>query len=420
MISTLDISSVTDRLIAYLDNAVNVWPGWIDNGGSVARFTVFVTGSMPETVRNLGDCQMTFYLFHLTPEPGTRNMPLTGTRAQPNQTQAFGLTMFYLLTAFAKDSSIKEQQAMSIAIKALHERGTFVDPVSGFTFTVTMESEKDDAANRRWQSFSAPFRLSAMYRIGVTFLTPAGLSPAPAAPPTRIGLSTGPTALPFARAGALTATASEVNFTPLNPQPTDTLVHHYSPAIVSPNASFSVFGSGLDQPTAARLYLLDAALVETEVTPWKNPALQQTASRFIARLPNGIGALPGASPLPGVYQIRLGSSTAAGDALNYRSNAVPLLIAAQTAAPQLWNPVAGVFSFNGLGFIDGATELYLDTIGLTALPLGAAPGAGEFSIAAGLNSIRFRPPAVIAPGTYFVRLRVRGVEGPAVGRIILP
>src|SRR5262245_36900046 len=133
MISTLDISSVTDRLIAYLDNAVNVWPGWIDNGGSVARFTVFVTGSMPETVRNLGDCQMTFYLFHLTPEPGTRNMPLTGTRAQPNQTQAFGLTMFYLLTAFAKDSSIKEQQAMSIAIKALHERGTFVDPVSGFT-----------------------------------------------------------------------------------------------------------------------------------------------------------------------------------------------------------------------------------------------------------------------------------------------
>ena len=85
-----------------------------------------------------------------------------------------------------------------------------------------------------------------------------------------------------------------------------------------------------------------------------------------------------------------------------------------------WNPVAGVFSFNGVGFVAGATELYLDTIPLTALALGALPGAGEFSIAVALTSISFRPPPPIAPGTYFVRLRVNGVEGPAVGRIVLP
>lgn len=421
MISTLDISSVTDRLIAYLDNAVNVWPGWVDNGGPVPRFTIVVSANMPETVRNQGECQMTMYLFHLVPEPGVRNPPLTGPRAQPNQTQAFGLTLFYLLSSFAKDSSIKEQQSMSIALKALHERATFVDPLDGFTFTVTIEPEKDDAANRRWQSFSTPFRLSAMYRVGVTFLTPAGQPPAPAAPPNRIGLSTGPTALPFARAGALTATASEADFTPLAPQPTDTIVHHYSPAVVSANGTFAVFGSGLDQTTAKRVFLLDSNMVESEVTAWKTAAPQQTASRFVAKLPNSIGALPGASPTPGVYQIRVGSSIALGDAANYRSNAVPVLIAAQAGPePAPWNSVGGEFTFNGLGFVDGATELLLDTVALTARPLNAAPAAGEFSINGALNAIRFRPPAGLAAGTYFVRLRVRGVEGPAVGRIVLP
>ena len=421
MISTLDISSVTDRLIAHLDNSVNVWPGWVDNGGSVDRFGIQVSGQMPETVRNQGDCQLTIYLFHLIPDPSTRNSVLTGTRVQPNATQAFGMTLYYLLSSFARDSAIKEQQSMSIALKAIHERSTFVDPIDGFTFTLTIESEKDDAANRRWQSFSTPFRLSVMLRVAVTFLTPAGQPAAPAAPPSRIGLSTGPTALPFATAGALTATASEVDFTPLLPQPTDTIVHHYSPAVVSPNGQFAVFGAGLDQPTSARLYLLDANQVETEVTPWKLPAPQQTASRFVAKLPNGIGALPGASPAPGVYQIRVGSSIAAGDARNYRSNAVPVMIAAQAGpVPSPWNPLANVFSFNALGLVAGATEVYLDTVELNPLPLGSAPGIGEFSIAAALTSIRFRPPAGITPGTYFVRLRVRGVEGPAVGRVVIP
>ena len=49
MMSTLDISSVTDRLIAHLDNSVNVWPRMIDNGGTINRFGINVSGQMPET-----------------------------------------------------------------------------------------------------------------------------------------------------------------------------------------------------------------------------------------------------------------------------------------------------------------------------------------------------------------------------------
>ncbi|SRR6266568_3495704 len=417
MISTLDISSVTDRLVDYLTTSVGNWPGWTANGGSVPPFNIEITGRMPETVRNAGGCQVNVYLFHLNAEPATRNTPLTGTVPQPNRSQALGLTLFYLLTAFARDNVTQEQQAMSIAVKALHERGTYVDPADGFTFTITLEAEKADEANRRWQSYSTAFRLSAVYRVSVAFLSPTAIPGAPAAPPQRIGLSLAPIALPFAGAGALTSTASRVDFAPLHPVPGDTVVYDYSPAVVGPGGSFSAFGAGLDQPTAQRLYLVDQAGAEQEVTAWKAPPARNTASRVVATLPAAVGAIPANSPVAGMYQLRVGSAVASGDAKDYRSNSVPLLVSARIDPPaQPWNPVAGVFWFTGAGFVAGATELLLDTVALRA---GVAPLAqGDFQIVG--NTIGFRPPTGIPAGEHFVRVRVRGVEGPPVGRITLP
>jgi hypothetical protein len=417
MISTLDISSVTDRLVAYLNTSVTNWPGWTTNGGSVGPFTIEVSGKMPETVRTLGHCQMTMYLFHVNAEAATRNTPLTGTVAQPNKTQAFGLTLYYLLTAYTKDNALQEQQALSIAIKAFHERGTYIDPADGFTFTITLDAEKPDEANRRWQSYTTAFRLSVVYRVSVVFLSPTALIAIPAAPPQRIGLSLAPMALPFAGAGALTSTASRVDLLPLHPHPGDTIVYDYSPAVVAPGGSFAAFGGGLDQPTAARLYLIDSLGLETEVTAWKAPAAQNTASRVVATLPAAVGAMPAASPVPGVYQLRVGSDTTAGDAKTYRSNSVPVLISAQVNSPAVpWHSAAGIFSFTGAGFAAASTELLLDTVGLRNV--GAAPNPGEFQVAG--NTINFQPSAQMSPGTYFVRLRVNGVEGPPVGQVTLP
>ena len=418
MISTIDLSSVTDRIIQILDDAVTTWPGWIDNGGTVARFTIQNSSMMPETVRASGDCQVTFYLFHAQPDPFVRNAPPTGNVAQRNTSQPFGLTLYYLLSAYAKGSSTQEQQALSIAFRALHERATYHDPIDAFTFTITHEAEKAEDANRRWQSFTAPFRLSTVYRVGAVFITPTVVSPKPAAPPSRIGLSLAPAALPFSTAGALTATASRVDLSPLNPQPTDPIHYDYTPAVVRPGERFATFGTGLDATTSQRLYLIDAAMAEFEITPWRAPAAQQTASRLVATLPATIGPLPGNSPQPGLYQLRVGSSIAAGDGRDYRSNATPISIAARTNAPPLpWN--GPPFSFTGAGFLAGETELYLDTLKLTQTG-GAAPGDGEFSMNAAGTSITFSPPAGALPGPYYVRLRVRGVEGPAVGRIVLP
>lgn len=415
MISTLDLSSVTERLRGLLETAVQNSPLFVPNGGPVAPFPIEVSGSMPESVRNRGQCQLTMYLFHLQAEPFTRNMPLTGSAAQPNTRQALGLTLYYLLSAFSKDRPEEEQQAMSIAIKALHERGTFVDPVDNFTFTVTLEAEKPDEANRRWQSFSTAFRLSSVYRVSVVFLTPQSPPPVTAAPPRRLGLAIAPAPLPFATSGSLVATASRIDFAPFPPSPGDEITFDYSPAIVPPGGTFAVFGSGLSQPTAAQLYLVDASGVERDVTAWKTLAAQNTDARIVATLPAAIGALPGGSPEPGVYLIR------AGDAATARTNSVPLSIAARADAPPTpWLPVAGVFTFTGAGFVDGETEVLLDTIALTAIAPGGNPNPGEFAISIALNNIRFQPPAGIAAGNYFVRVRVRGVEGPPVGRIPLP
>jgi hypothetical protein len=416
MISTLDISSVTDRVVDYLTAAVTAWPGWTTNGGSVAPFNLDVSGKMPETVRNLGGCQLTMYLFHVTADASTRNTPLTGKTAQPNKSQAIGLTLYYLLTAFARDNAIEEQQAMSIAVKALHERGTYVDPGDAFTFTITLDPEKADEANRRWQSYSTPFRLSAVYRVSVVFLSPTVIPGAPAAPPHRIGLSLAPMALPFAGAGALISTASRVDFAPLIPAPGDTIVYDYSPAVVAAGGTFATFGAGLAQPTAARLFLIDSLHAETEVTAWKTAPARNTASRVELRLPATVGAMPANAPVPGIYQLRVGSSIALGDAQNYRSNSVPLLVSAFVNPPPVpWNPVAGVFSLTGLGFAAGSTELLLDTVPLTSV--AGAPAAGEFQIAG--NTIAFQPPAGMPTGPHFVRLRVHAVEGPPVGRIVL-
>ena len=192
MLSTLDLSSVTNRLIEVLQTANNTSLLWDVNGGPVAKFTIDITGQMPEQVRNDGDCQLTAYLFHVAVEPYTRNMPLTVQAAQPNRRQALGLSLYYLVSAFAKNAPEQEQQAMSIALKALHERPTYVDPINGFTFTITAEAEKSDEANRRWQAFSTPFRLSTVYRVSVAFLTPQTNPPALAAPPTRLGLTASP------------------------------------------------------------------------------------------------------------------------------------------------------------------------------------------------------------------------------------
>jgi hypothetical protein len=417
MVTTLDLSRISDRLIELLEGAVTSSALWTTNGGTVTPFTLDVNALMPEAARNLGNCQLSMYLFHVSPSTFTRSMPLTSTSAQGNARQPLGLDLFYLLTAFSKDHPEQEQQAMSIAIKALHERSTYIDPSNGLSLTVTLESEKHDEANRRWQSYSTPFRLSTVYRVGVAFLTPRETTPRPAPPPRRIGLAAGTVPMPFALAGSLVSTASSANFEPVPATPDAVIVYDYTPAVVAPGGSFVVFGTGLAQPTTSRFYLIEADGTEREITAWKGSAAQNNESRVVFTLPAAVGGIPANAPAPGVYLMRAGSSVSAGDSENFRTNAVPLTVtAAITPVASPWNAAGGIFTFTGRGFVAGATELLLDTVTLNPAA-GASPNAGEFVVNAAGTSVAFRVPAGIPAGTYFVRVRVRGVEGAPVGRV---
>jgi hypothetical protein len=167
-------------------------------------------------------------------------------------------------------------------------------------------------------------------------------------------------------------------------------------------------GSGNPNPTAKRLYLLQPSAPEQEVTGWIVPDPDPTDPTKTVRLDSRLTLLlPAGAPTPGVYQLRLGSDTGAGDTVTYRSNAVPVSIAAAITAPAVVPPVFTTPSMTiaGTGFVAGQTEVLVGPIALTA---GAA-GAGMFQLS-GTTLIDFQPPAGLAHGLYPVRVRVNHVE----------
>jgi hypothetical protein len=117
-----------------------------------------------------------------------------------------------------------------------------------------------------------------------------------------------------------------------------------------------------------------------------------------------VGAAPANAPVPGVYQLRVG-----GD--GFRTNATPISIAAAilgvTNPPLLTPDAGGRFTFNGVGFLAGKTEVLIDTVAVN--PAAGAPGPGEFQLD-GETTITFRAPANLRPGRYPVRVRVNQVE----------
>jgi hypothetical protein len=420
MLTTLDLSSVTDRLLEILDSAVASSKLWVTNGGNVNQFNIQVSGLMPEAVRERGECQLTTYLFHVDYDPYSRNASIAPPGGQTNRMHPLALDLHYLVTAYAKDQPTQEQQAMSIALKALHERATYRDPADGFAFTITLTAESADDGNRRWQAYSTPFRLSAVCRVGVVYLTPESVTPAPAAPPRRLGLGVGPAPLPYQAGSALVATSTRVDFAPYPALPGDVITYDVTPAIVRPGDSFSLFGTELKTSTAKRLYLIDGAGVETEVTDWIVSA-QTAEARLVVSLPANVGAAPAMCPAPGVYLFAVGSSVAAGDPFDHRSNSVPALLAPSLdAVPSPWLSAAGVYSFTGDGFVSGATQVYFGGVKLTAAADDSVPIPGEFSITASGTKIRFAPPNGFAAGAYPVRVIVNGVDGAVVGTVDLP
>jgi uncharacterized protein DUF4255 len=424
LIGVLDLSIVTDRLIALIDDAVANTALW----GGTAPFTLSVNGSAPESVRADGDggCQLSVYLFHVARDPSQANVPLNGLFQPQNgippngvPQQVFeapffplGLDLYYLLTAYADTSYVYEQQAMSVAMACLQANPIVTTTVSldgqnlVEEFSVTLEVQSEDELSRLWQSTTAAMRLGAVYKVSPVFLTPQG-SEADAAPPMeRIVLTADPVNLPLDPLGDLSGTTLASSY--LLPDAT-TRPYDLAPAVASAGDTIELHGTGLDQPTATRVYLVPSSGPRVEVTAWRTDSPPSKSNARI-ELPNGSGPAPAGTPDPGVYQLGVGSDMGLGDSATHNSRLTPFSIAARVdpGGSSLLTQNGGIFSFTGLSFITGHTEVLLGTVDLTEG--GGPPTQGTFAIGGGGTTIDFAAPTNLASGRYAVRVRVNGIE----------
>lgn len=190
----LDLSIVTALLVKELEDCVAASKLWDENtpaNQNVVKHKPKVTGLAPDLVRQKIDgTYISLYLFHVAPEKSHRNTyPIQNFEARDKDNnvvnslavdqqipqQPLPLTLYYLLSA-QSDNYEYEQQAMSIAMKCLHEHPILVATVPRDKrkqeFTLTIEPESVDEIGRLWQSTSTPLRLSAVYRASVIFLKP--------------------------------------------------------------------------------------------------------------------------------------------------------------------------------------------------------------------------------------------------------
>ena len=206
----LDLSIVTDQLLAILRSArtsTRLWieetanpPGTAAAGPGVPAgdttptlpFDINFTGMAPDAARAAaGACKVSLYLFHVAPEPFHRNTypadpRITDSKQRNIETrprripqQPLALSLHYLLSAHS-ESYVEEQQAMSIAMKALHDHPNprITLPVHSpddppfQSISLVLQTQTVDDVGRLWQAISTPLRMSAVYRVSVVFLEP--------------------------------------------------------------------------------------------------------------------------------------------------------------------------------------------------------------------------------------------------------
>lgn len=425
-LGVLDLSVITDTLISMLGDCISTTLLWQTEGSpATVPPTIKVSGSQPEAVHKDGHCQLSLYLLHICQDKFQRNSPVMGSRSSMIPQQPLALDLYYLLSAHAGKDYTLEQQAMSIALRCFYNSPIIKTVVQGNAhqeFTLSMEVDSVDELSRLWQALLTPLRLSVLYKVSVIFITPDAPATRSAPPVTKIDLSVLPASLP-----SVSGTLRTVTFA----APDNTAAQHdirtfnQVPATVAAGQSFLLQGNGLNQDTSHRVYLLTLDGTEYDVTgTWlvSGPPPASPATQVALQLPNAIGSPPD-TPQAGVYQLRVGSDQASGDATTIRSNTTPFSIAARvdapapTAAPFL-TPVGGLFTLSGAGFIADKTEVILNTLPLSAT--SGSPSAGKFNVNAGGTSITFKLPTNMTPGQYTVRIQVNQVESAPAWWINVP
>ncbi|MGH3150237.1 MAG: DUF4255 domain-containing protein [Streptosporangiaceae bacterium] len=336
----------------------------------------------------------------------------------PVRYQPMALDLYYLLSAFAEDNYVQEQQTMSIAMRVFHENPVVrgVDTVGQpWEVTLTLERRSFDELSRLWQAWTSPLRVSAVYRAAVVLIEPEP-APPPGPPVSSVGLAVEPGTA--RSAPVLLGTQREVRYAIPSGE---TVTFVQDPATAAAGQEVWIFGTDLGTTPPPRLLLAGPypGTGESDVTSWLVPPSQPPpAIRQAMRLPAAAGDPPAGTPAPGRYSLRM-EVTPAGGTSAVGTAEVPLTVAAGVdPAGGAVLPAAGQYVIAGTGFTADATEVLLGMVTLQAA--GGTPGPGEFTVNLAGTAITLIPPAALAAGTYQIRVRVAGIECDPAHWLVIP
>jgi len=425
-----DLSLVTDTLAGFINAAIQASPIY---SGPDAPPKPAVTAQHPDAPANT-ETQLNLYLFHIAADPHQLNSFWSqaaqsgGGGRQPVAFEPLALDLWYMLSAQSTGSYNHEQQALGVALQALHEHGTFAIPgtstppphsASPAEASLVLESPSFDEMSRLWQALNLPLRATAQYRVSVVFLD-GRTPPADAPPVTEANLTAAPAgpaldpALPH-----LVATSRTVHYTDPGPAATAAQAFVQSPASTAPapagvtGQEIMLSGSGLADSDRIVLVAHGAGgTTETDVTAgWEVPPAGPPPHRGPVLL-----RAPESAPVPpGHYELTVTRPSAPG----FRAGPVPIDVAAWVDASggPLLNAAAGLYSFAVRNVPGNGAELRLGAVRLTRIADGADPAAGQWQHSA--NAVAFRVPEGLAPGPHQIGLRVADVESdPALWAVV--
>lgn len=180
----LDLSAVTDGLIALVRNQWAGAPIWAELGLGGPSFTPTFTGLAPDRAQKSDGPQLSIFLYHVESDNAQESTwwapEMVQSPGQPVRYLPLALDLYYLVNAYSEQSYVEEQQAMSVAMRIFHANGVVrsgppspPDPGPlAWQLTLTMEHRSYDELSRLWQATTAPLRLGVVYRAAVVFLKP--------------------------------------------------------------------------------------------------------------------------------------------------------------------------------------------------------------------------------------------------------
>ena len=355
--------------------------------------------------------RINLFLYQVLPDAALRNMEMPG-RVKPGENghPPLPLTLYYLLTAYSgnEDDETKSHALLGKAMSILHDHPLLgSEEIKDAVKTPFPESDLADQIERiriindsrsfeemskLWTTFQTHYRLSATYQASVVLIE-----------------STRPTRMPLpvlTRGKDDRGVVAQPDLTPPFPTLTEITIPKQQPSVLL-NDELSIKGHHLDG---------DSVVVRLMSQQLKDPIELQlqkpTANELKAKVPNDPVGVPA-----GFYTLSaiITRTDTTGEKIPRFTNALALSLAPEIVRI---TPNPARLDAQKMVVLNVECRPEVRVAQRAALLLGDREIPAE-ARAGQTNSLKFRLKNIL-PGTYFLRLRVDGVDSPLVDRSKTP